>query len=626
MPRGFRGLGTDIELWTPMAAVSADTLENRTRRWHRVVGRRHNGVTTEQAAGEVAAIFNGVREENPAAVRGYGTQVVGLADDLFGNLRQPLALLCGAVAFVLLIACSNVANLLLIRARGRRRENALRAALGASRLGMARQHLVETTLLALIGGALAILITGWGVDLLVALNPIALPGFVHFELQLPVLLFNFAVALATALALALLETFQTRDLKLATQLRENDRRGGGRQSRHTGRALVVAQMSLAVVLLIGAGLMIRSLHERRGAATGFDARDLTFFRVDLPDGEYPRQEAGRFSSELHQELAAIPGVDGVAIGRGTPLDGNASGIVLKIEGQPVPEGSHYDGIRVHRQAVEPGYFATLGIERVAGRDFGAQDTAESEPVVIVSEELARRISGSVIVQEAIGQRLTRGDLALRVVGVVRDVRHRVLIAGGGVLEDPDVYFPYQRAAPSNFAVAVRSPLDRATLAGPIRDRVTTLEPRAVVYDLETIDERIASQVANPRFSTVLLGLFASLALVLAALGLASVMGYEVASRKREIGIRMALGARAAGVLRMVVLEGLGLIAIGTVCGVGLALVLTRLLETQLYNVGAIDAAAFVGMTALLIAVALIASLVPARRAASVDPIVSLRHE
>ncbi len=322
----------------------------------------------------------------------------------------------------------------------------------------------------------------------------------------------------------------------------------------------------------------------------------------------------------------MPGVEGVALGRNTPLDGSASGIVVKIPGRPVPEGSHYDGIRVHRQMVEPGYFKALGIEMVAGRDFGPQDTAESEPVMIVSASLARKISGDAKVLDAVGQRLEIGDMALTIAGVAADVRHRVLIAGGGAAEDPDVYFPYRMAPATNFAVAVRSPLERAALAGPLRDRVKRLEPRAVVYGLATIDDRIASQVASPRFSTVLLGLFAGLALVLAALGLASVMGYEVASRQREIGIRMALGAPAAGVLRMVVLEGLGLIAAGTVCGLALALLLTRLLETQLYNVGTIDATAFAGMTLLLVAVALVASLVPARRAAGVDPIVSLRHE
>ena len=621
MPRDFSGLTTGVELWTPMAAVPQETLQHRNRRWHQVVGRLHVGVSAEQADEEVARIFAQLLDEHPNSNQAYGTLVVGLVEDLFGDLRQPLALLLGAVGFVLLIACANVANLLLVRATARRRESALRTVLGASRISMVRQYLAETLLLALAGAALALLVASWSVEWLVALNPITLPDFVSFDLDLPVLGFNCLVALITAAALAVLESWQIRAPRLAAQLRGGDRGGVGRSGRSSRRMLVVAEMALAMVLLIGAGLMTRSLYEMQRAETGFEARDLAFFRVGLPEDRYTEIEARLFADRLIEEVGGMPGVDSVAVGRYTPLDGNASGIVVRIEGRPVPPDSRYNGIRVHRQAAAPGFFRTLGIDLSSGRDFGPQDTADSSPVVIVSEGLARQVG-----EEPVGQRLAYSGRLWTIVGVVGDVRHRALIAERNLPEDPDVYFPFQQATMTNFAVGVRSSLEPAATIGPIRDRIAGLEPQAVLYGFESIDDRVAGQVANPRFNAVLLGLFAGLALVLAALGLISVMGFDVASRQREIGIRMALGARSGRVLAMVVREGLALVAAGAGLGLALAFGLTRFLAAQLYNVSTNDVASFAGMAVLLIVVALSASLVPARRAARVDPIVSLRHD
>ncbi|MEM7350392.1 MAG: ABC transporter permease [Acidobacteriota bacterium] len=621
MPRGFRGLAIGVELWTSIAAVPRETLVHRNRRWHQVVGRLRPGVTIEAADDEVAGLFARLQERNPNSNLAYGTRVIGLVEDLFGDLRQPLTLLLGAVGFVLLIACANVANLLLIRATTRRRESALRTVLGASRGAMARQFLAETLLLALAGAGLALLIAGWGVELLVAINPIPLPDFVRFEIDLPVLLFNLVIALGTAAGLAWVETWQIRRLGLAAELREGDRAGAGRQSRHSRRLLVVGEMALAMVLLIGAGLMLRSLQAMRGAATGFAAEDLTFLRIDLPGDRYGEVEASGMADRLLEEVGAMPGVEGVGLGRYTPLDDNASGIIVRIEGRPVPAEAQYPGLRVHRQVVAPGFFATLGIERVSGRDFGPQDTLEGSPVVIISQNLARQVG-----DEPLGQRLEYRGRSWEIVGVVEEVRHRALIAGRGAAEDPDLYFPFRQAATSNFALAIRSPLGATTLTEPLRARVESLEPRAVLYAVESIDQRLATQMAHPRFQTVLLSLFAGLALLLAAVGLISVMGFDVASRQREFGIRMALGARAAGVLTMVLREGLALVAAGTALGLALAFGLTRLLSAQLYGVSTIDAVSFGAMAIVLVVVAAAASLWPARKAAQVDPIVSLRHE
>jgi len=284
-----------------------------------------------------------------------------------------------------------------------------------------------------------------------------------------------------------------------------------------------------------------------------------------------------------------------------------------------------EGYRVHRQVTAPGFFDAFGIKVIAGRDFGPQDTPESQPVIIVSESLARRFDG-----DPIGQQLEQGDRIMWVVGVASDVRHRTLIAETGTADDPDVYFPFSQAPASNFAIAIRSTLTPAAILGPIRSRLEQLEPQAVLYGLHTIEDRLATQVANPRFHTVLLTLFAGLALALATLGLTSVMGYNVVSRQREIGIRMALGARKISVLVMVMREGLMLILVGTACGLGLALGLTQILgtqlEAQLYQVNPSDFAAFAGMTFLLVMVTLGASLIPARRATRVDPIISLRQD
>ena len=624
MAQSFRGLSTEVDLWTSMSAVPKDTLERRGRRWHRVVGRLEESVDPTRADEEVSRVFAQLLDEIGGGGSGYGIEVVGLRADLFGDLRQPLSLLFGAVGFVLLIACANVANLLLIRATGRRRESALRTALGASRLGIARQHFVEALLLTFVGAGLALLLAGWGVELLVGLNPIALPGFITFELAIPVLLFNLFVACVTAFALAAVETFQIRDLKVAHVLRAGSRGGAGHGSRRSRRLLVVTEMALAMVLLIGAGLMTRSLHAMRQTESGFDARDLVFFRVDLPGNRYAEKEASLFAQRLLDEVEAVPGVDRVALGRNTPLDGNASGIIVRIEGQDPPEGARYDGYRVHRQVIAPGFFDTLGIEVLKGRDFGPQDKTESQPVIIISESLAHRFDG-----DPIGQQLEQGDRIMTIVGVASDVRHRTLIAEAGTADDPDVYFPFSQAPSTNFAIAVRSTLATAVI-GPIRKRLEHLEPQAVVYGVRTIEERLVVQVANPRFHTVLLTLFASLALILATLGLTSVMGYNVVSRQREIGIRMALGARKIAVLGMVMREGLVLILSGTACGLGLALAMTRVLgtqlETQLYQVRPGDFAAFAGMTLVLVVVTLGASLIPARRATRVDPIISLRQD
>jgi predicted permease len=627
MPEGFVGLSQEAELWLPLRSAPSRFLDRRASRWLSVVGRLDPGADLSRARDEVSRIAAQLEEEHPDENRRYGATVVPLREDLLGGLARPVVLLFGAVGFVLLIAAANVANLLLMRAVGRRLEAALRRALGMSRARRLRLHLAEALLLAAAGAGLGLFLAAWGLEVFKAINPVFLPPFVRLELSAPVLAFAGLLAALTAAALASVEALQGGGASLTESLREGGRGGGaGRASHHLRRGLVVAEVALALVLAVGAGLMLRTL----GALSRIDSKlrpeGVLTAGLDLPT--VPSEpEARALASELLEQVRTLPGVGAAALSTDAPFDGNQSATVLRVEGQVDREGEPYHGLtRIYYHGVTAGFFDTLGIALVGGRLFSPADTPEGEQVVVVSEALARRLWPG---QEPVGRRIQLGSAETTwhtVVGVVEDVRYRSLAPDPQTSDDPDLYQPLGLSRDRTLALSVRSRLAPEPLAAAVRAEVERLSKDIPLYGVGTLEGQISDQLGQPRLTTVLLGLFAGLAAALAAVGIYSVLAFLVGQRTREIGVRIALGAGRASVLRLVARQGMVLAAGGLALGLALALALSRVLASELYGVAATDPWSFGAMAVALSGLALAACLLPARRATRVDPVVSLRTE
>ena len=596
MPRTFAGLSDTAELWLPITGLPRERLENRGSRFLRAVGRLASGVSLEQARGELTILFRQLEEIHPEDNRGYGATAVPLSDELRGDLRRPLTLLLAAVGFVLLIACTNVANLLLARVASRRRENALRAALGASRARIVGPLLAEILLLSLAGGLMGLLLAAWGIDLLAAWIPVELPSFVAVAVDGRVLGFTLALSLTTGFLLGLAAAWSATGLENLESLRGGDARGStsGMPQKRFRSLLVVAELALALLLLIGAGLMARSFQGLQRIEPGFDAENLLFFRYDHPDREAEPAAIAAEGRDRRRRLAALPGVEGAALGSDTPLSGSRRATVISSETLTHDPAAPYGGgVRAYWHRVSPGFFATLGLPLLGGRDFGPEDEGESSSSVIVSAALARRLWPG---EDPLGQRVKPGSPDreapwLTVVGVAAEVRYRDL-----------------------------------ALSALMRRELAALDPGAVAYSLQTIDQRLAAETARSRFSTLLMGLFAGLALLLAGIGIYGVMTYSVGHRRREIGIRMALGAPGGRVVALIIGQGMLLVLAGAVLGLLGAFGLTRFLASLLHEVSASDPWIYLGMTATLAAVALLGCYLPARRASRVDPVAVLHEE
>ena len=632
LPPGFNGLSGQGELWTSFADLPVELLTDRGQRWHSAVARLAPGVGRERAAAEVGAIFGRLEATYPDDNAGYNGIVIPLQKELFGDLRQPLVLLFAAVGLVLAIACANVVHLLLVRAAGRRRERAVRAALGASRGRLLVQHLAETLLLSLAGAAAGIGVAVAGIDLLAAVSPVELPRFAEVRLDGGVLVFTVALALATALTLAMATALRAGGA-LTADLAEGIRGGSaGPAARRTRSLLVVAEVALALVLAIGAALTAQAFRNLRAIDAGFDSTDLLVFRVDLAATGLEGRERLDLARRVGEAVGAQPGVAAVALASDAPFEGNYAASIVSPEGQQPSPGSPYGGAtRVYRHRVTPGYFATLRAPLVRGREFGGEDEGDGPlQTVIISQELARRLWPGG--EDPVGRRLKFGSPDrespwLTVVGVAADFKQRSLVADASrIPTDPDLYLPFSSSQPDNFALLVRARTTGAALAPELRAAVARAAPAAAPYGFATMGERLAGQTAQNRFSTLLMAVFAGLALILATVGLYGVMAYSVAERTREIGIRIALGARRDGVLSMVVRQGMTLVAAGLALGLGAALGLGRLVERLLYGVAAVEPAILATTVLVLAAAALGACLLPARRASRVDPLVALRHE
>jgi len=609
------------QVWTPLAWSEK---ERAVRGEHSlmVVARLAPGVTLGQAQAEMTAISRALEQEYPRDDKGWGAVVVPLRDDLVGDAGRSLIFLLGAVAFVLLIACANVANLVLARTLSRRREMALRLALGASSGRIVRQILTETTLLAAAGGVLGLLVARAGVDLIVAFLGDGLPQWMAIHVDVRVLVFTAAVSIVTGLAAGLAPALRLARSNVSDAMKEGGRGGSDRSGARVRSTLVVVEVALSLVLLIGAGLLIRSLWTVYSVDPGFDLHGVLTAWVSLPERRYPeREQQVRFFDEVINRVRAVPGVESAAVVTVLPLSGSGNSWPIQIAGQPTLPVSEQP--QVQGDLVTPGYLRTMRIPIVRGRDFTDADRLGAPAVALVSEAMARRLWPGA---DPIGQRLTIAffpDAMREVVGIVRDVRERQLTEAGTA----SVYLPLTQAPWRNAAFVVRTPLAAPeALASALEAAVHAVDPDQPVVDVMSMNTVVAHSLTDRQLTMYLLAAFAGFALLLAAIGLYSVLAYGVRQRIREIGIRIALGAGTRGVVRMVIGDALRPTLIGIVVGLLAAVTLRRVVGSLLFGVSPGDPATFAAVAGLLVAVALGSSALPAYSATRVDPSSALREE
>jgi putative ABC transport system permease protein len=626
MPEDFRPLPRSLndppgQFYRPVAEPH-DELE-RSSRHLRAIGRLKPGVTLEQAQAEMSVIASRLERAHPEDNTGYGVHLVTLPEDTVGGLRTALLALFGAVVFVLLIACANVGNLLLARSSARQREFAVRAALGAGRARIVRQLLTESVLLALAGGAAGLLLALWGIGLVESLGSRVSPLLAGVRVDYGVLAFTGVVSVLAGLAFGLAPALQVSGPDLNETLKAGGRSDAGGRGGRLRSALVVAEMALALVLLAGAGLLVKSVVRLRAVDAGFDTSNLLTMNLALPSSRYPDGAAqAAFFERLARQLGSQPGVEGAAFTSVLPLSSNFDGRALAVEDHPVPRGQE---VSVDLYVATPDYLRAMRIPLVDGRAFDEHDTGEGAPVALVGETAARKLWPG---QSPLGRRVKfPGSEKNRqpwrtVVGVVRDVKQYGLDR-----EDVmQMYLPEAQFPASFMTLVVRSKSDPAALLGGVRREVAAADRELAVFGVASMDELLADSVALRRFSMLLLGVFAAVAVALACVGLYGVISYSVAQRTREIGLRVALGARPRDVLRLVLGRGLGLAGLGIVLGLAGGLAVTRVISSLLFGVGARDPLTFAAVAALLSLVALAACLFPARRATKVDPMVALRYE
>ena len=614
----------NAELWLPLD-LSARA-QDRTGESLRLFARLAPGVTRAQAQAETTGIWRRLERQFPGLTRA-DVAVVPLHEKAVGHVRRPLLVLLAGVGFVLLIACANVANLLLARSAGRRREMAIRASLGAGRARLVRQLLTESVVLWLLGGALGMLVAQAGVDLLLAIGPRDLPRLQTVSVDGAVLLFTLGVSLVTGVVFGLAPALRLARTELrAAPVQEH---GGGKAR----AVLVTSQVAMALVLLVAAGLMLRSFQRLRAVDAGFDPAGVVAMNVVLPavdsrdrpaEGVQGRDAARRraFTGDLLGRLRALPGVTAASVVNHVPLAGDFWLRGLEIEGVPVPPRGQEP--RAVYRVSGPGYLATMGISLVRGRDFDARDAAGAPGVAIINETMARTLWPG---QDPLGKRIRvrdGGPDPREIVGVVRDVRQRDWAAEAL----PEMYLAYLQNPSTGATVVVRAPggRDLAAVAAEVQRQIWAVDATLPASRVELMDRVVAQAIGQPRFHLLLLNLFAAVALLLAAVGVYGVIAYAVSRRTRELGIRLALGASARHVMRMVVAEGMALTAAGVAIGVAAALATTRLMKTLLYGIGATDPLTFALVPLLLAGVGLVACWIPARRATRIDPMVALRQE
>jgi putative ABC transport system permease protein len=618
------GTGRPAELWTVLPMPDGGAANERGR-FLSVLGRLKDGVSIEQAGAELRTIEARLSDETPQFNKNYSAEVLPLREQFFGNVRRPLWILLGAVGFVLLIACANVANLLLSLATSREKEIALRAALGARRVRIVRQLLTESLLLALLGSVLGLGFAWLGIKALMLISPPDLVNLQSVGLNVTVLLWTLGVSLLTGVVFGLAPALHISRLNLNDSLKEGGKSESAQASgsRRLRSALVVSEIALAVVLLASAGLLIKSFVRLQQVDRGFDTENILTMVVRLPAARYPEDpQVVTFFNQTLERVRALPGVRGAGMVNFLPLYGGlGSSTGFKIEGRPEPPPGQ--GPSTDVRVADAGYFPTMGIPLLRGRNFSDMELREARQVILINEALARLHFPN---EDPIGKRL---DVAMfekptpaEVIGIVGNVRYDSLIDES----PPAVYFPHPDLAYPFMSLVVRTDGEPAAIAPAVQREIRLLDPNQPVSDVRTMNQIMAEWVSRSRFNTLLLGLFAGLATVLSAVGIFGVMNYSVALRTRELGLRLAIGAQPRQVLLLVLKQGLLLTIFGLVIGLAAAFALTRLLSGLLFGVEAIDVGTFTMISLLLVIVSLLACYLPARRAMRIDPLQALRYE
>jgi len=630
MPPRFRFPG-EADLWAPLTPVLNRQLSQQPYMGRlNALARLKPGVTPETARAELSVILDQQRHDSP---RPYSfvqeVRVVKLSEKFIGDARRPLLVMFGAVAFVLLIACANVANLLLARSAARQKEMAIRAAVGAGRWRLSQQLLTESLLLSIAGGVAGLLAAKWGVKLLVAMSPSGIARINESGVDGRVFGFTCAVAVLTGLIAGLLPALQASKTDVNETLKaQSVARSGQDGMRRALPALMIAELAMALVLLVGAGLMIKSFIRLLDVPKGFNPDGLFTLLLRPSNNKYPQGSPQRvaYYQEALARVQALPGVQSACLTSFLPLTGPTVRLIIdQIEGHPPFERGKEPVVEANH--ISPEYFQTMGIPLRAGRPFSAQDGAEAPKVVIINETLARRFFPN---ENPIGKWVSPAPNQKIIVGVVGDTHH----LGLDQEVRPEVYLPYLQRPNDMMSLRLvaraipgqNNLTSSSNLAGAIRKQAQSIEPNEPVSQVVTMNEQLSNSVAHRRFQMVLLGVFACVALAIAAVGIYGVISYAVSQRTQEIGIRMALGAQASDVLRMVVWRGMSLALVGVTLGLAVALMFTRVIKTLLFNVSATDPATFGLIALLLLSVALLACYIPARRATKVDPLTALRHD
>ncbi|HEX7318150.1 MAG TPA: ABC transporter permease [Pyrinomonadaceae bacterium] len=621
MPAGFE-FPAVAEVWTPLALDAAK--ESRGSRFLLVVARLKDGRTAAQAQTDLAAVARRIEEEHPETNKNWSAKVTPFGEDIVGkDIQAVLYLLLATVGFVLLIACANVANLLLARAVARQKEVSIRAALGAARGRLVRQFLTESVLVALLGGALGVLLANWGLRLLVAQIPVKLPFWMHFDIDGRVLVATLAVSALTGVVFGIVPALSASRAGLVAALKDGAR--GATEGPKRGRlqrALVVLEVALSLVLLIGATLMIKSFMRMQQSSPGFNPQNVLTIRLAPGGPQYANeQQRSDFYSEVVRRVGSMPGVQAVGAVNNLPLGGSDSNASIVVENRPSPNGGAY---RAGYFVVTPGFFGAMGVPLVKGRAFEESDVRQSPRVAVVNESMVKRFWPD---EDPVGKRFriwsaNKEPNWITVVGVAGDVK-RVRIS-----EEPEIqlYYPHTQVDWGGMTLVVRGAADPAAMTSAVRGSVGSIDKKVPLYNVFTMPEVVTKSVWLPRIYGLVFGVFGIVALVLATVGLYGVVSYSVGQRTHEIGIRRALGAVPFDVLKLVIGQGMKLTLVGIGVGLCAAVGVTRVLASLLHGVSATDPVIFGTMSLVFAAVALAASYVPARKALRVDPMIVLRCE
>jgi len=613
---------SNADLWVPLTTDDVPLIRNI--RNLKMIGRLKAGVAPQQAQAEINSIASRLAREYPDVNAGLESVVIPLHEQIVGDVRAALLILLGAVVLVLLIACANIANLLLSKATARHKEIAIRTALGANRGRLLRQLLTESTLLGLLGGGFGFLVAYAGSKTLVSFGSFSIPQLTDFSFDMKVPLFALVVSLLTSLIFGLAPAIDASNPNLNEALKEGGRSSSGGATRARLRnALVITEVALAVVLVTASGLMLRSFVRLQGTSSGLNPHNLITLELELPDVRYhAAQQQTLFQQQLLQRVGSLPGVQNAATVDNLPFSGNAFNTSFTIEGRPT--GPTTETPRAYYRVISPDYFPAIGIELHKGNQFTDRDTAEQPGVAIVNETAAQRYWPGV---DPLGKRIKRGrpeskNPWLTVIGIVSGSRQLSLKEGS----QPEIYVPYLQNPGLTFTLVARTASDPRSLTGALRKEVLSADREIPAVNIKLMEELISNSVAKERFYVLLLAVFAALALILAAVGVYGVMSYSVTLRTRDIGIRMALGARPVDIFKHIVGQALLLGLIGLGVGIVLAIASTRVMSSLLYGINATDPLTLAITSLVLLAVALLASYLPARRATRVDPLVTLRYE